>query len=77
MTKTKTVAIEPSTNTHKMSGVINLKEMSNCTVVTVNPDESIISHGEHGTLKVESANVVVYRQNEYNPVTKGYQKVVD
>lgn len=77
MTETKKVAIEQSTNTHELSGVVNLKVMSDCTVVKVNPNESILSHGEHGNLKVDSEHIVVYRQDEYNPSTKGYQKVVD
>ena len=75
--KLKEVAIERSTNTHMLSGVKNIKEMTDCTVVEVDESQSILSHGVHGSLKVESTHAVVYRQQELNPVTQGYQAVVD
>ena len=77
MANLKTVALEESTNTHQLSHVERINKTNDFTEVVVDENEAVITHGEHGTMRIESKYAVVYRQNEHNPVTKSYQKVVD
>lgn len=77
MEKLQTVALEPSTNTHQAKGVRNLNVNHDHTAVEVEPNEAVVVHGQHKPLALEAKNVLVYRQNEYNPILKSHQKVID
>ena len=39
--------------------------------------DGIVTHGEHGTIKTESPNVIKYVQQELNPVTRKLQNAYD
>ena len=74
----KTEVLEPSTNTHAITA-------NDITVKTITPSilklkimgDGVITHGEHGTLKTESADVVKYVQQEANPIMKKMQNAFD
>lgn len=73
----KTIALEESTNTHTAKGVKVLNRNTDHTELQVSPDQSVVVHGEHAPIAMESENVLVYRQNEFNPVLKRHSYVVD
>ena len=78
MENNKSVVLEHSTNTH----VINASKIkvTNITdsILKLNIiGDGIIRHGEHGTIKTESDNVIKYVQQEYNPVTNALQNAFD
>lgn len=76
----KQVVLEPSTNTHTISsnGGIEVKEISNGILKLNIPEgDGIVTHGEHGTLRTESKNVMKYVQQELNPVTRKLQNAFD
>lgn len=66
----KSLALEPSTNTH-------LLEADNIQHEVISPEitvlhitgNGVLSHGEHGTLVIESPDALKYVQQEVNPVT--------
>lgn len=71
--------VEKSTNPHVLESektieVVNLGEGT--LDITLNGN-SIVTHGEHGTLKIESNRVIKYNQKELNPVTKKLQNSFD
>ena len=74
-----TVVLEPSTNTHRLvsKSKITVKDLGNSTLMINVAKESIITHGEHGTLKTESPHIIKYVQQELNPVTKEMQNAFD
>lgn len=74
---TKKIALEESTNTHELTHALTVEKNENFTVIEVDENQSAITHGEHRTMRIESRHTVVYRQNEFNPIRKAYQKVVD
>lgn len=72
------LVLEPSTNTHTLSAnKIESKKIDNSTVMVRVEGIGIVSHGEHGTVKTDSPNLIKYNQQELNPVTKKMQKVFD
>ena len=74
----RTVVLEPSTNTHAMSAnSVEVKDLGNSTLKLKVNGEGIVTHGEHGTLVTESANVIKYVQQEFNPVTKKLRNAYD
>ena len=82
----------PDENRYVFSYTINIKNLgnnsaklisrqwiitdSNGNIQEVNGD-GVVTHGEHGTLKTESKNVIKYVQQELNPVTRKIQNAVD
>ena len=79
MKSEKTVVLEPSTNTHRMEaeGGI-LKEDLGAGILKLKVKGSgIVTHGEHGTLKTESEDVLKYVQQEFNPITRKLQNAYD
>lgn len=72
------VVLEPSSNTHKLTGnIVNVENFDNSVMkVNLNGD-GLISHGEHGTFKTESPSFIKTVQRELNPVTKAFQAVYD
>jgi len=78
MEKNQTVVLEPSTNTHVIKGEEIVKtDLGNGTLKLKVKGEGVVTHGEHGTLKTESENVMKYVQQEVNPVTKKMQNAFD
>ena len=77
--KNNTIALEKSTNTHTLqsSDRIEVKEITDSILMIRTNGESIVTHGEHGTMKVESNDVIKYVQKEVNPVTKKLQNAFD
>jgi hypothetical protein len=73
------VILEPSTNTHVMrsESVVETKDLGRGVLKLSLKGDGIVSHGEHGTIKTESANVIKYVQQEYNPVTRAMQNAFD
>ncbi len=63
--------LENTTNTHVLeaSSIKIIKTIDRTTQVLEIEGEGIISHGEHGTLKTESPNIIKYIQQEFNPIT--------
>ena len=74
---TKTIVLEPSTNTHQMTGVLESEAITDSTLKVKTGQKSAVIHGEHGTIGIESPNVVKYVQQEFNPVTKKLQNAWD
>lgn len=73
------LALEKSTNTHTLesnSRIDSTNITESIVKVKLNGD-TVITHGEHGTLKIESDNVIKYVQQEVNPVTKKMQNAFD
>ena len=70
--------LEPSTNTHVLeANSVKEQDLGEGIKVLEIEGEGIVTHGEHGTIKTESKNVVKYVQRELNPVTKKMQIVFD
>ncbi len=63
--------LENTTNTHVLEASLIkvVKTIDRTTQVLEIEGEGIISHGEHGTLKTESPNIIKYIQQEFNPIT--------
>jgi hypothetical protein len=72
-----TVVLEPSSNTHTMTNVHEVKEISNGILKLKTSLDSKVLHGEHGAIGIESKNVIKYVQQELNPVTKKLQNAWD
>jgi hypothetical protein len=79
MEKTNFTVLEPSTNTHIVEGYnsINVTDCGNGVLKLNIEGDGVVKHGEHGTLKTESAVVIKYVQKELNPVTKALQNAFD
>jgi len=73
----RTITLEPSSNTHKMTNVIDVEDMGNSILKVKAGQNSTVIHGEHGTIAIESENVVKYVQQELNPVTGKLQNAWD
>lgn len=73
----KTFILEPSTNTHVITNVIDVENVDSSTFLIKTSDDSKVLHGEHGTIRIESPVVVKYVQQELNPVTKKMQNAWD
>ncbi len=72
------VVLEPSTNTHAVSAnSIEVVNLDNSTLKLKINGDGIVTHGEHGTLVTESANVIKYNQQEFNPITRKLQNAYD
>jgi len=72
------VVLEPSTNTHVLEADAVVKnDLGNGILELDIKGDGIVTHGEHGTLKTESAKVMKYIQQEFNPVTKKLQNAYD
>lgn len=68
--KKETLILEPSTNTHVMeANKIVMKKLGNGIIQLKISGDGIVTHGEHGTIKTESENVIKYIQQEINPVS--------
>ena len=74
----KKIVLEESTNVHciEASDVI-VKDLGNGVLELEITGDGIVTHGEHGTLKTESPNVIKYVQQELNPVTQKLQNAFD
>ena len=74
----KKIVLEESTNVHciEASDVI-AKDLGNGVLELEITGDGIVTHGEHGTLKTESPNVIKYVQQELNPVTQKLQNAFD
>lgn len=78
MKKDTSVVLEPSTNTHKLDAQGIVKEDIGNGILKLKVEgDGIVTHGEHGTLKTESENIVKYVQQEANPVSKKMQNAFD
>jgi len=73
----KTIILEPSSNTHTMTNVLNVENIDASILKIKTTEQSKVFHGEHGTLAIESENVIKYVQQELNPVTKKLQNSWD
>lgn len=71
------VVLEASTNTHVMKGKdIVAKDLGNGNM-DITAQNAIVTHGEHGTISVESGRILKVVQQELNPVTKKMQNAFD
>lgn len=73
----KTIALEPSTNTHSMTNVVEVESVTESILKVKTTGKSNVVHGEHGTLGIESEHVIKYVQQELNPVTQKLQNAWD
>jgi hypothetical protein len=73
----KTITLEPSTNTHTMTDVLESTTIDTSILKLKTTKRSKVVHGEHGTLGIESENVLKYVQQELNPITKKLQNAWD
>lgn len=75
--KTKTVVLEKSTNTHTMTNVIKLENITESILKLETTGDSKVFHGEHHTIAINSKHTLKYVQQEYNPVTNMLQNAWD
>jgi hypothetical protein len=74
----KTITLEPSTNTHTLeANDVQVTDLGDSILKLNIEGDGIVTHGEHGTLKTESPNVIKYVQKEVNPVTRAMQNAYD
>lgn len=74
----KNVVLEPSTNTHTLKGnVVKTKKITDSIMTVKIEGEGIVTHGQHGTIRTESPNVIKYVQQEKNPVTQKMMNAFD
>ncbi len=74
----KKEVLEPSTNTHTLHAQnITKEDLGNGIMKLQIQGDGIVTHGEHGTIKTESPNVIKYVQQELNPVTRKLQNAYD
>ena len=74
----KMVVLEPSTHTHTISAQkITTTDLGDGILAMVIEGDGIVKHGEHGTFKTESENVMKYRQLELNPVSDKLRHAFD
>ncbi len=74
---TKTIVLEPSTNTHALTGVVSVQNVTESILKVKTSGPSKVMHGEHNTIGIESENVIKYVQQELNPVTRKLQNAWD
>lgn len=74
-----TVALEKSTNTHNLQSTSKIETtmLTESIVKIKTHGDAIVTHGEHGTMAIESNNAIKYVQQEVNPVTKKMQNAFD
>jgi hypothetical protein len=79
MENQKIIVLEPSTNTHKMVGNVEIIEKLNDLggLVIQTNDSSLVLHGEHGVICTEEKHIVKLVQQEVNPITKKLQNAFD
>lgn len=73
------IILEPSSSVHKLeckATPITVRLDASSLFVTTN-GESIVTHGHHGTLAVESKTFLKVVQQELNPVTAELQNAFD
>jgi hypothetical protein len=75
--RAQTIPLEPSSNTHMMTGVLDVQETKNYTALTIRKRNSKVYHGEHATIGIESENVLKYVQQELNPMTNAMENAFD
>ena len=74
----KKIVLEESSNVHSLeANEIKVKDLGDGVLELEISGDGIVTHGEHGTLKTESPNVIKYVQQELNPVTQKLQKAFD
>ena len=74
----KKVVLEESKNVHCIeANEVIVKDLGNGVLELEISGDGVVTHGEHGTLKTESANVIKYVQQELNPVTQKLQNAFD
>lgn len=70
--------LEPSTNTHVLKAdKIEMKKIGNGIIQLKITGNGIVTHGEHGTIKTETENVIKYIQQEINPISGIIQNAFD
>jgi len=74
---TKTIVLEPSTNTHALTGVTEVANITSSILKVKTSGPSKVFHGEHHTIGIESENIIKYVQQELNPVTGKLQNAWD
>jgi hypothetical protein len=77
MMNIQTVVLEPSTNSHSITNVLEFEQIENSVVKLKTNGDSKVIHGEHGIIGVESPYVMKYTQQELNPLTKAFQNAFD
>lgn len=74
----KTIITEPSTNTHSISGEINLMEdYGNGMLLIETNNNAKISHEEHGSDSIKTKYAFKINLKEFNPVTRELQNQFD
>ncbi len=79
--KANVVVLENSTNQHKLESnssiiVEDLNELGGKYIQTEGND-GIVTHAEHGTLKIKGNHLVKVTQQEQNPITGLMQNAYD
>ena len=74
----KKIVLEPSTNTHQLEAQEVVSEDLGGGILKLKiKGEGVVTHGEHGTLKTESTNILKYVQQELNPITNKLMNAYD
>lgn len=73
-----TYVLEPSTHPHVLESdkKIEAKVVGAATVLTLN-GKSLVHHGEHGVIAIESNHAMKFIQQELNPISKKFQNAFD
>lgn len=70
--------LEKTTNSHILEAKqIKLIKTIDSTQVLQISKEGIVTHGEHGPIKIESENVIKYVQQEFNPISRIIENAYD
>jgi hypothetical protein len=77
-TQNQSISLEPSTNTHTLeaSSAQCTQISSLCKKLDV-PQGGVVTHGEHGSVKIDQPTTLMFRQQEYNPVSQAIQNAYD
>ena len=77
--KKETIVLEPSTNSHSMTGNVTVKtelpEMGGLVLEV--EGKGIVLHGEHGVVVTDSKNIIKLVQQEVSPITGLLQNAFD
>lgn len=81
----KTIVLEPSVNTHALSAKsIDKKEITDSVLLIKIKGDGVVTHGQpgtvrgnHGTLRIESENILKYTQQEFNPISRMMMNAFD
>lgn len=75
---TQKIVLEPSSNTHVLeTNKVEVQKLENGIIKLQIIGDGIVTHGEHGTIKIESEYCIKYIQQELNPIDNAITNTYD